>query len=400
MHLSVPLIFLAGMATFLTPCVLPLIPIYVGSLAGSTIEEAEESLAGRWRMLKGALTFVLGFTVIFVALGSASSLVGKAMVSYRHVLTQVGGLVVFLFGLKMLKMLNIGILDREFRVGMNTGTGFWGNLLFGMVFALGWTPCIGPVLGSVLTYTAGTTSDPIKGGLYLLAYAVGFAVPLLAVALFLSAANTVMDKLKRHMHKVEVVGGASLVIVGLMLLFGNISLGGGGGKAVACTPAGKASVLEFKSASCTVCKAMDPVVDHLKHDCRGHQVAIKQVVIEEGNNRALAKKYRIIGYPTFIFLNNKGEVVARLVGKQRLHVLHQHLTLLTGQTCPAVGRAGDGGAGGGGGSSGDGSASGSAGSSASSSAPHFGNSGESGSGAGDGAGTCGGDGVGAYCTGH
>ena len=116
MDYSIPVIFLAGLGTFLTPCVLPLIPIYIGTLAGA-VDEGDGESGGRWRMLRGALTFVIGFTLVFVAMGSASSLIGKALASYRMVLTQVGGLLVFLFGLKMLKVLNIGFLDREFRIG-------------------------------------------------------------------------------------------------------------------------------------------------------------------------------------------------------------------------------------------------------------------------------------------
>ena len=336
MHYSLPVIFLAGLGTFLTPCVLPLIPIYIGTLAGTTVQEAERSLSGRWRVLKGSFTFVLGFTVIFVALGSASSLIGRVLAEHRQLLTQAGGLLVFLFGLKMLRMLKFDLLDREFRITARTGSGFLGNFLFGMVFALGWTPCIGPVLGSVLTYTAGTTSDPFTGGLYLLAYAAGFAVPLLAVAFFLSAAESVLDRIKRHMHKVEVVGGASLVVVGLLLLFGNTSFGGPAAARVAdelCPEKQREPVvLEIKSKECPICRSMEPVVGQLRQDCRSHRVTIKQVNVED--DRAVARKYRVIGYPTFLFFDEKGREVARLVGKQTLKTLRQHLTLLTGLVCP------------------------------------------------------------------
>ncbi len=336
MDYSLPVIFLAGLGTFLTPCVLPLIPIYIGTLAGTTVQEAERSLSGRWRVLKGSLTFVLGFTVVFVALGSASSLIGRVLAEHRQLLTQAGGLLVFLFGLKMLRMLKFDLLDREFRINRHTGSGFLGNLLFGMVFALGWTPCIGPVLGSVLTYTAGTTSDPLTGGLYLLAYAAGFAVPLLAVAFFLSAAESVLDRIKRHMHKVEIIGGASLVVVGLLLLFGNTSFGGPAAAKVADELCPKEHrepvVLEIKSKECPICHAMEPVVEQLRRDCRSHRVTIKQVNVED--NRAIARKYRVIGYPTFLFLDETGREVARLVGKQSLKTLRQHLSLLTGLECP------------------------------------------------------------------
>lgn len=346
MTYSLPALFLGGLATFLTPCVLPLIPVYLGSLAGFSLDEAERSVSNRVKLFLGALSFVFGFTVVFVALGLASTFAGKALAAHRDLLLRIGGLVVFLFGLKFIGVLRLGFLEKEARLKMPQTGNLLGNLGFGVVFALGWTPCIGPVLGSVLAYTASSTTDPWTGALYLLVYSAGFAVPMLAVAALLGTAVTVLDKLKRHMKKIEIVGGAALLVIGVLLVTGNVSWfvpGGGaaaGQEACAQTVEKRASVprmVEFKSERCEICREMEPVVDQLKKDCAG-RVRIKQIVAGKPGGRRLMKKHRVVGYPTFLFLNEEGEEVARLVGRQRLRTLRQHLSLLTGEQCADVGR--------------------------------------------------------------
>lgn len=346
MTMSLPIIFLAGLGTFLTPCVLPLIPIYLGALSGFGVEEAQEQgWRGRLKMVGGSLSFVLGFTVVFVALGLASSLFGRALADHRQLLTQLGGLLVFVFGLKFMGFLKLDFLEREARLKMPEAGGFFGNVAFGVVFALGWTPCIGPVLGSVLTYTASAATSPWMGALYLLAYAAGFAVPLLAVAFLLGTAVSLMDKLKKHMQKIQTVGGAALVLVGVVLITGKAAwITGGtaeaGPRGERCedlTKSGKPTVVQFKSPDCVICKEMEPVVNRLRNDCAGSQARIREVVVADSGKSPLVKKHRVVGYPTFIFFNSKGEEVARLVGRQKLQSLRQHLTLITGQSCPYIG---------------------------------------------------------------
>ena len=346
MSMSLPVIFLAGMGTILTPCVLPLIPIYLGALSGFGIEEAEkQGVRGRLKVVAGSLSFILGFTIVFVALGLVSSIFGQALSSHRQILTQLGGLLVFVFGLKFMGLLDLGFMEREARLKMPKAGNFFGNVAFGVVFALGWTPCIGPVLGSVLTYTASTATSPLAGAGYLLAYAAGFAIPLLAVAFLLGTAVSLMDRLKKHMQKIQKAGGVALVFVGVLLITGNISMMTGntasaGATAEKCgdlTEPGVPAFVQFKAPGCSICREMEPTLDQLTSDCSGVSVKIREVVVEDSSRSALVKKHRIVGYPTFLFMDSEGNEVARLVGRQNLDVLRQHMTLLTGKSCPLIG---------------------------------------------------------------
>lgn len=344
MTLSVTMVFLAGLGTFLTPCVLPLIPIYLGSLAGSTLDEASGTGSGRGRVIQGALFFIAGSTLVFVLMGLAATLVGRSLHAHRMLLMQIGGLLVFLFGLKLMGVLKIEWLEKELRFqGSSAGTNRK-NLLFGIFFALGWTPCTGPVLGAVLTYTASTASDPWTGVLYLSAYAAGFALPLILVATALGTALKVLDRIKKHMRKVEMIGGAALLMVGTLLITGKVSWLTG--KAVAAPAAfvprceeagGKATVLTFKSSGCSVCAKMEPVMEKLSRMCAGSSVDFRKIDLNLPRNAAMGKAHRIMRVPTFVFLDGKGKEVARLVGRQTLSMLHQHMTLLTGESCSDVG---------------------------------------------------------------
>ncbi len=346
--MSLTLIFLAGLGTVLTPCVLPLIPIYLGALAGSgDFKEIEgQGLKGRLRILGASLSFILGFTIVFTSLGLVSGFFGSALANHRLLLTQLGGLLVFLFGLKFLGLLDLGFLDREARFKMPKAGNFAGNAAFGVVFALGWTPCIGPVLGSVLAYTASTASNPWVGASYLLVYSAGFAIPLLATALLLSAAVSYMDRIKTHMQKIQKIGGVALMFIGVLLITGNISLITGGG--VAATPTaerctdltepGVPTLVQFTSPGCAICKEMEPVIETLSSDCAGMKVRIREVVVEDPGRSDLFRQYRVVGYPTYIFLDEEGLEAARLVGRQKLETLRQHMSLITGEKCPNIGR--------------------------------------------------------------
>ncbi len=153
--------YTAGLLTFLTPCVLPVIPIYLSVLLGGPLSEASESSASRLRLFGHTLLFTLGFLVVFVALGLSATAVGRLFGSYREVFTLLGGLLIFLFGLKFMGYLQIHWLDQDKRLDshkLNLSTGVLNSVVMGFVFALGWTPCVGPILGAVLTYTASSTN--------------------------------------------------------------------------------------------------------------------------------------------------------------------------------------------------------------------------------------------------
>src|SRR6185312_984014 len=210
--IALPIAFVAGLASFLSPCVLPLIPSYITFITGMTLDDVQRS---RRVALVHALLFVLGFSLIFLALGASATLLGRLLVTYRVWISRIGGLLVLAFGLYLLGIFNLGAFSRERRVHItDKPLGYLGTLVVGVAFGAGWTPCIGPILGSILTYAA-SQGDLSRGVLLLGAYSLGLAIPfvLSAVAMerFLSAAQV----LKRKMVWVNRVSGAVLVVVAL-----------------------------------------------------------------------------------------------------------------------------------------------------------------------------------------
>lgn len=213
---TVPLALLAGLLSFLSPCVLPLVPSYLAYVGGSA---AEVPARRRWALQSGLL-FVVGFSLIFIALGASASAVGVLLRSYRSLLMPLGGLLVMVFGLMMLGLLRLPLLYRDTRklvVGESVSP--WGALLLGMAFAAGWTPCIGPVLGAILTLASasGTLS---QGVLLLASYALGLAIPFLLAALMLERFLSFSAGFRRFLPWVERASGALLLVVGLLMVSG------------------------------------------------------------------------------------------------------------------------------------------------------------------------------------
>jgi cytochrome c-type biogenesis protein len=214
--------FLAGLLSFLSPCVLPLVPSYLSFITGmSGVGEIE---ARRHLALLHALLFVLGFTLIFVALGATATALGRVLHAYQDWLERIGGLLILFFGLYTLGVFRIAVLSREARVRLaDKPLGFLGSVLAGMAFGAGWTPCIGPILGSILLYTS-TRADLTQGLELLGAYSLGLALPFLIAAWALEAFLHWFQRFRRYIGWVERVAGALLVVVGLLLLTGSFTL--------------------------------------------------------------------------------------------------------------------------------------------------------------------------------
>ena len=213
-----------GVLSFLSPCVLPIVPPYLAFLAGTTMSEAADaSPAARARVLRAAAFFVLGLSTVFLMLGLAASAMGRVLLAYQREMAIVAGLTIMVFGLHFLRLIRIPVLNREarFETGTAGGTAF-GAYVLGLAFAFGWTPCIGPVLGTILSLAAQEGS--VERGLALMgAYALGLGIPFLLTALFLNRALGLMGRMKRHMAMIERVMGALLLVVGLMMLTGAFS---------------------------------------------------------------------------------------------------------------------------------------------------------------------------------
>lgn len=218
--LSLSLAFAAGLVSFVSPCCLPLIPTYVTYLTGSSYEELTVgNLAPdlRRRVIINALAFVLGFSVIFIALGLTASTVGQFLRANMSFIRQLSGILVVALGLHMMGFLRLPFLEREARANVSGGgAGVRRSFLIGTAFSAGWSPCIGPVLSSILLL-ASQAGTALAGGLLLGSYSLGLAIPFLATALGLGTFVRFFPRIARHMAAIRFVSGLLMVIVGLMI---------------------------------------------------------------------------------------------------------------------------------------------------------------------------------------
>jgi len=212
--------FAAGVLSFLSPCVLPLVPSYLGFLTGMTLEE----MSGRRRMaMVHALLFVSGFALIFIILGASATALGSALKYYQVWLQRVGGVLIILFGLYAMGVLKLRFLQVEQRVHLDRKPiGYLGSVLVGMAFAAGWTPCIGPILGGILGMAA-TQGDVGRGMALLGAYSAGLAVPFLAAAWAMEAFLDWFQKFRKYLPWVMRASGVLLIFVGLLMVTGEFT---------------------------------------------------------------------------------------------------------------------------------------------------------------------------------
>lgn len=213
----------AGVLSFLSPCVLPIVPPYLAFMAGSSLDEATLARGPDRRVLRTAVFFVLGLSTVFLLLGLAASSLGRALLIWQRELAMASGAVITLFGLHFLGVLRIPFLMREARVEARVSGGSpFGAYVLGLAFAFGWTPCIGPVLGSILSLAAQEGSVE-RGMLLMGVYAAGLGLPFLLTALFLRQAMGLMAGMRRHMTLIERLMGVMLLAVGLLMLTGGFT---------------------------------------------------------------------------------------------------------------------------------------------------------------------------------
>jgi cytochrome c-type biogenesis protein len=220
-ELSVFLAMAAGLLSFLSPCVLPLLPSYLSFIAGVSFEELQGNVANqrtRRAILVNSLLFVLGFSMVFIALGAGATLLGQALFESQVLIRRIGGAFVILMGLYVAGWLRIPFLMREWRADLShRPAGYLGAVLTGVTFAAGWTPCIGPILGSILTL-ASVSQTATTGILMLVAYSVGLAVPFLLASLMIDRFLSFFDRFKRFFPVVTRCSGIILILVGLLLV--------------------------------------------------------------------------------------------------------------------------------------------------------------------------------------
>jgi len=223
-QLTIGLAFLAGLASFLSPCVFALVPAYIGYLGGRAVG-GEVTENNRFVTFTHGLAFVLGFSVIFITFGTIAAALGSLLFDLRFILEKVGGIVVVIFGLHMIGVFRIRFLEYDTRVQTmpDRKWGYLSSALMGVFFSAGWAPCVGPVLGTILTFAANGGS--ISSGMSLLsAYSAGLAVPFLIAALGVGWVSVVLRKYGKAMHYVEIAMGVILVILGVMLFAGIFEL--------------------------------------------------------------------------------------------------------------------------------------------------------------------------------
>lgn len=225
-QLSIPIAFLAGVVSFLSPCVLPLIPGYISMLSGASIEELKSGsgAALMGRIIRNSFAFVVGFSIVFVGLGASATAVGNFLLTRRTWFNVVAGIIIIVFGLHLTGLVKIPLLYREARLNtVAPRRGFGGSMLLGLAFAFGWTPCIGPILTGILALAA--TRQTVFQGMFLLAvYSAGLAIPFLLTALGLSQFLKFYGKFRRHLQVVEVASGVLLIAIGVLIAFNRFTI--------------------------------------------------------------------------------------------------------------------------------------------------------------------------------
>ena len=212
--------FVAGLASFLSPCVLPLVPGYISLISGASVDELrnEQGSNHMRAVMLNSVTFILGFTLVFVMLGAAATSVGRLLREYKGLMGQIAGGIIIIFGLHLTGILKIKALYADKRMhDVGTGKSLWGSFLVGFAFAFGWTPCIGPILAAILAVAASQRTVP-KGILLLAIYSLGLAVPFLLTSLGIDRFLSFYGRFRRHLHAVEVASGILLIVIGALFV--------------------------------------------------------------------------------------------------------------------------------------------------------------------------------------
>lgn len=215
----------AGALSFLSPCVLPLVPPYLVYLTGASVEqmaEAGATAASRRRVMLAAAAFVLGFSTVFVALGASASVVGGLVRAWSAELAMVAGVVIIVMGLHFLGVMRLGFLMREGRFAVGKPVGLWGAYVMGLAFAFGWTPCIGPILATILSVAA-AEATVAKGAGLLAIYSAGLGIPFLIAAFAVERFSTLFARFRKHLGMVERVMGVLLIVTGIGFLTGAVT---------------------------------------------------------------------------------------------------------------------------------------------------------------------------------
>jgi cytochrome c-type biogenesis protein len=223
-NVSYLMAFTAGLLSFFSPCVLPLVPAYIANLAGTTAIETKEGTNHRSTFFH-SLFFVFGFSIIFILLGASVGLIGNSIMAYSVLLRQIAGGIIILFGIFLIASYKLPWLNYEKRVNfrMSGNRGYFRSILIGAVFALGWTPCVGPILAAILIM-AGMSQTVGQGAFLLVLYSLGLGIPFMIIGVAWSVIMPLWKGINRHLGKISIISGILLIIVGILILLGKLSL--------------------------------------------------------------------------------------------------------------------------------------------------------------------------------
>lgn len=217
---------LAGFLSFLSPCVLPLVPAYLAFLSGeATALDEKQDKRVKWRIFIQALAFVSGFSLIFILLGLSATFIGGFILEYKDIISKIGGVLIIIFGLSMTGLLKtpLAYIEKRFDYKVKGEVTLLTAFVLGIVFAAGWTPCIGPILGSILIL-ASTEGSILKGGILLAVYSLGLGIPFLLAGLAINSFRSTIQKFNSRLNLVSLIAGILLIILGILLITGQLSI--------------------------------------------------------------------------------------------------------------------------------------------------------------------------------
>ncbi len=339
MDFSIITIFLGGIATVFTPCILPVLPVYIGVFANS----ASNSNNKKFSIFTQTLSFGLGFSILFIIMGLGVSTISSFVVANKSLIAIIGALIIIMMGLIFSGILKIGLLMREYRVGENLikEHNRFTSFLSGIVFAAGWSPCAGPILGSVLTFVALHSTNILKGALLMSVFSLGILTPFLLISLFTDRLLPKIKQIYKYMPHIQKAGGILLVIGGLILIYTEFPFIKSRLLTSGYSYQRDTLVSQYKdsrptmffifSKHCPECKKLHTILPDIKNDCKKMNITIKEIYVED--EPEIKERYRINTFPTIILLDVNGKEVKRVFGYQDIISLRVAAASIINEKC-------------------------------------------------------------------
>jgi cytochrome c-type biogenesis protein len=321
--------YFAGFLSFFSPCILPIIPVYFSILSGTG------------KLIYKALLFCFGFSLIFALMGGGAGILGTFIQANRASVNIVAGFIIMLLGLKFLNLIQIPMLDRSYSISgerFRTRFEFLNAFIIGLLFAVTWSPCIGAILGGILTYISASGKGAVDGAIKLFLYGVGISTPLIVSVFFYTKLQNFYRNSPYFFDMVKKLLGFILLIFAFSLLYHVVTISKNSQKQLGAIdkvmlPEKLPLFVSFNSATCEDCKTMEPVIAKLKSSCGGKVVDFRTVDMDDSQYEYLSYQEGIFGSPTYILVDSSGKEKQRLFGVLALEELDKNIKILTGNSC-------------------------------------------------------------------